>query len=127
MKLYAVTKGEYSDYHIVTLTTNKSRAERLAKLYSDRWGGASVEEYEEANVNDHRIPYAVYFYTNGHIAAYLHEYDDFYRAERKTVLSNTSRNRTYDHLVYVLAESPEQATKIAIDRLAQWKAEKEGI
>lgn len=127
MKLYAVTKGCYSDYHIITLTSNKSHAERIAKLYSDKWEEATVEEYEEGNVNDPRIPYEVYFYTNGSVAAYAREYNDFHRAEQKKVYHNTARYRTYTHTVCVLAQSDEQAMKIAIDRLAQWKAEREGI
>jgi hypothetical protein len=127
MKLYAVTKGCYSDYHIIALTSNKSHAERIAKLYSNKWEDATVEEYEEGNVNDPRIPYEVYFYITGSVAAYTREYNDFHRAEQKMVYHNTACGRTYTHKVCVLAQSDEQAMKIAIDRLAQWKAEREGI
>ena len=33
MTIYAVTDGDYSDYHIVALTVNKERAEHIANFY----------------------------------------------------------------------------------------------
>lgn len=128
MKLYAVTKGCYSDYHIITLTADKSRAKRIAKIYSDRWGEAQVEEYEDGDAGDFRTPYDVLFYKNGSISAYMREYDEFWKAERKKVYHYGSDPMgTVKCEVYVLAESEEQAIKIAIDHLTQLKAEKEGI
>ena len=128
MKLYAVTKGCYSDYHIVALTADKSRAKRIAKIYSDNWGEARVEEYEDGDSGDFRVPYYVLFYKNGSISAFMREYEDFRKAERKTVYHYGSNPMgTVKCEVYVLAESEEQAIKIAIDYLTQLKAEKEGI
>ena len=34
MKLYAVTKGDYSDYHIITLTASEDAAKKIAKRFS---------------------------------------------------------------------------------------------
>lgn len=39
-KLYAVTSGEYDDYHIITLTKSRRRADGIAEIY-----GARVETY----------------------------------------------------------------------------------
>lgn len=39
-KLYAVTSGGYEDYHIITLTESRRRAEKIAEMY-----GARVEAY----------------------------------------------------------------------------------
>ena len=41
-KLYAVTSGEYMDYHIITLTESRRRAKKIAEMYD-----ANVEEYED--------------------------------------------------------------------------------
>lgn len=42
-KLYAVTSGGYEDYHIITLTESRKRAEKIAEIYD-----ADVEEYEDS-------------------------------------------------------------------------------
>jgi hypothetical protein len=42
MKVYVVTEGEYSDYHIVEIFTNKEKAELLAEPFYER----RVEEFE---------------------------------------------------------------------------------
>ena len=47
MKLYAVTKGDYSNYHIITLTQNKDTAKALAKRFSDCYDEAAVETWED--------------------------------------------------------------------------------
>lgn len=127
MKLYAVTKGCYSDYHIITLTTSKERAKRMAVLYSDRFEEAKVEEYEEGDLNDSRIPYDVYFYNNGYVAAYAKCLCDFAPGELMRVIAVDSLYSQVEYSVCVLANSMEHAIKIACDELAQYKCEKEGI
>lgn len=42
-KLYAVTSGGEDDYHIITLTKSRRRAEKIAEMYD-----ADVEEYEDS-------------------------------------------------------------------------------
>lgn len=42
-KLYAVTSGQCDDYHIITLTKSRRRAEKIAEIYD-----ADVEEYEDS-------------------------------------------------------------------------------
>ena len=44
-KYYAITSGEYSDYHIVHITTDKKLAEAYVKLHDD--GGMQIEEYDD--------------------------------------------------------------------------------
>lgn len=41
MKIYVVTDGEYSEYHIEAVFTDKAKAERYAEVYA-----AKVEEYD---------------------------------------------------------------------------------
>lgn len=42
-KLYAVTSGAEDEYHIITLTKSRKRAEKIAEIYD-----ADVEEYEDS-------------------------------------------------------------------------------
>ena len=47
MKIYAIIKGNYSDYHICRLTTDYKKAKRYKEAYSDKWGEAWIETYED--------------------------------------------------------------------------------
>jgi hypothetical protein len=47
MKIYVVTEGEYSDYHICGVFTKEKKAERYAYLI-----GGDVEEYEDEDANN---------------------------------------------------------------------------
>lgn len=42
MKIYALTSGEYSDYQVEQITTNKEIAEAYAKIHN-----CEIEEYDE--------------------------------------------------------------------------------
>lgn len=42
---YAVTDGDYSDYHIIAITDNKERAENIKKLYSSKYSEPMIEEF----------------------------------------------------------------------------------
>lgn len=52
MKVYVITKGEYSDYHICAVATNQAKARMLAEFYSDKYDAAEVEEYDTKDVPD---------------------------------------------------------------------------
>ena len=49
MKLYAVTKGDYSEYHIIALTVSNDAAKKIAKRFSGT-NDAMVEEYEDGEI-----------------------------------------------------------------------------
>ena len=46
-KIYVITAGEYSDYHICAVTTDKERAEFLKKWYFRSNGDVEIEEYTD--------------------------------------------------------------------------------
>lgn len=57
-KLYAVTSGGCEDYHIITLTESRRRAEKIAEMYD-----ADVEEYEDTEeLTAKPLTYTVYAY-----------------------------------------------------------------
>lgn len=48
-KIYVVTAGEYSDYHICAVTTDRERAEFLKKWYWD-YDTPEIEEYIDGDL-----------------------------------------------------------------------------
>lgn len=46
MKVYVITKGEYSDYHICCVCLDRETAERRKKLFSDNYDEAEIEEFD---------------------------------------------------------------------------------
>ena len=67
MKIYAITKGTYSDYHICALTVDKNRAERLKKIYSNNYEEAIIEIYEDGESAELRIPFMCWIYSSSEI------------------------------------------------------------
>ena len=46
MKVYVITQGCYSDYHICAVATDEEKAKLLKKYYSCRDDIAEIEEYD---------------------------------------------------------------------------------
>lgn len=134
MKVYVITKGYYSDFHICAVTLDEQEANRLEKIYTDSRDDARVEEYD---TDDHqpllcgRLPYVVTFYA-----------DHYDRRTGRYITGNTGVYRyigsseDFDpHVcltdgkdtVYLYAEDSEAAVKIAAEKRAQAKSEKEGL
>ena len=71
MKVYVITKGEYSDYGICGVAIDKDKAEILRKFYSDRYDEAEIEEYdteEEEIPNDLRTVYRFQINEKGEVS-----------------------------------------------------------
>lgn len=123
-KLYAITNGEYSDYHIVTLTDDRETAEQLVAKYSREGYGNEwrLEEYENATINDVRECYKVSFNRANEIIKVEQVIDaDYYqRALNKEVDPKGYGNVTN---VYVLANDIQHACKIASDELFRYNCE----
>lgn len=60
MKVYVVTQGDYSDYHILGVFSNKKKAKMAAEQYSDQWDEARVEEYIVNSLQIHPQNYFTY-------------------------------------------------------------------
>lgn len=118
MKLYAVTKGSYSDYHIIALSRSKRRAEKIASLCSDRYGDAVVEEYEETIIELKPI-WRVLFYEHGEPRADALSYEEQLTCDEP--LNTVKEGGGYCRFeVYVEAKGVEQAHKISSDLVAQY-------
>lgn len=111
MTIYAVTDGEYSDYHIVALTINKERAEHIAKFYDN----AEIEEYEDAQ----QLPEnPMWCYSKLFSSCRVLEPGE--ERSREGIVGAGAA-------VYVRAEDEAHARKKAQDMLAKYKAKQEGI
>lgn len=126
MKIYIVTKGEYSDYHIIAATLSKQRAENIAKIYSDNWDEAEVEEYEEMSGGElakmmAKLEERFVFHINndgtiGEVCAIYEKKD----APHMNVM-------THRIDFSIAAKDKEQAIKIARDLRFKYYAEKYGL
>ena len=129
MKVYVITKGDYSDYHICAVALDLAKAEKLAKIFTDSYEDAVVEDFdteEVAPLLEGRIPYRVTFYR-----------------QRATSVSNDIGNPTFTPRVedyrewagplgatmrvYLYAPDEATALKIAQDKRAKYLAEKAGL
>lgn len=116
MKIYAITKGDYSEYHICRLTTDYEKAKRYKEAYSDRCGEAWIETYED-NENDEQMLYWQYNLDTDTLT--LSETID---AEKIWVRRDGSIYR-----VDVRASDKVHAFKKVFDMLAKCKAEQAGL
>ena len=125
MKIYVLTSGEYSDYHIITATTDLEKAKKLAKKFTSKWTDVKIEEYEDRELNDLPMWY-VGFDSNGTIIKFREEDDIAYVYARLNNYYETWL-KTIDGYIYVAAETEEAAIKIAAEKRAEYLAKKEGI
>lgn len=132
MKLYAVTKGEYSDYHIIALTTDKDVAEKLAKKYSNRANtycfaeDAEVEEYEDGVVLLDRDCYFVRV-VGGNVTEVIapNTEETWFNDDEKLYNESVVGDRMNGYYTYVLARNPDEAAKIGKDRVMKYIASRE--
>lgn len=124
MKVYVITQGSYSDYHICAVAIDPEQAEKLAKIYSDRYYTAEVEEYdteEHREWCDGRIPFEVIFYRDGSHSIWL---EDNRLAPGVVVDPHFG---SIEMKVYLYAPDRDTALKIAYDKRAEYLAQKAGI
>lgn len=124
---YVVTKGCYSDYHIVAVTTNRGVAEQIANKFGDEysWSRTCIEEYEDGEVML-KPAWIVSFDRYGNAVkceACESEYD--YKYIGRVI----EHGRGYDRTMrcHVSADTEEAAIKIAAEKRAMHLAEKNGL
>lgn len=115
MKIYIITKGDYSDYHICNVTTNYQKAQRYKEAYSDDWGEAWIEVYEDGEKEKER-----YCWTYNSVSNTIRISD--YNAN-EGVLKTIGGN----YRVIVYADTEKHAIKKAQDMIAKYKAEQAGL
>lgn len=129
-KFYAVTAGDYSDYHIVAITDEKEKAERIKYLY-ERCSGCYNGCYEEANIEEYcdtmqdgLARYSVCIYSSGSLWVKIN-FDTLMESQRD--INMVKKNSCGSYFVDVKAKDKDHAIKIASDLIAQYKAQENGI
>lgn len=136
MKVYVITKGEYSDYHICAVVENKAKAELLKEALTDKWEEPYIEEYDTEDVNiDGYLKYDEYLVeqdiTTGEMdVCKLEKSTDFICASQ--VIDDESRGyqcpeKANKLTTVVYADDAKGAIKIASDIFAKYRAEKCGL
>ena len=117
MKIYVITKGCYSDYHIVTVTDDKEKAEFFKLKFSDEYDPAHIEEYDTDEYSVEGIQNMKLYYwkvsiSNGNTGIYPY-------------LSGNQYFNVYSDGIQavVIARTKEQAIKIVRDKYAQYLSE----
>lgn len=124
MKIYVLTDGYYSDYHIIGCTDKKDVADRLCMYL-----GCDVEEYDTDKFNNE---WAIWKYS---LREWKDDYGGDHREEEIMIMvegENSLPVGTVWYLpngyaVLVKADDEEHARKIGQDLIAQCKARLEGI
>lgn len=127
MKVYVITQGSYSDYHICAVSLDKDEAERLARIYSDGRDEAEVEEYDTERPSSWRegqVPFIATFLDNG--APILSLWDSP-RPFTPGIEEIQSEWGSPSISVRLYARDRETARKIAQDKRAEYLAQKAGI
>ena len=127
-KIYVVTQGSYSDYHIVAVTLDKDIAEKIKAKFSNGWGDCEIEEYGDAEVML-KPAWCIYFDKDGNVCD-TDECDSAYSYSRiGEVYEKTSLYYGGNYHIYVVvsADDLESAIKIAAEKRAKYLAEKLGL
>lgn len=124
MKIYVVTKGEYSDYEIMDVFLDKGKADLYAMVHSTDWDICQVEEYdtkdEDINGDPSTIRYVWKIWSNGYDKTkYLHAslWQIIPAGQEVEPIRGTSRN----HIGYVMTRERDEdlALKVWYDKEAQ--------
>ena len=125
MKVYVITKGAYSDYHICGVSLDKNLADKIAEGCSDNYEDADVEVYDTEEFSPLLKGGSVFFvrlvYGTNEIEVCEEDWD--YMLGRINKVVPMIRNQGC--FTYVVAEDEEHARKIGSDILFQYKYEKE--
>lgn len=122
--LYAVTKGDYSDYHIITLTADKEAAKKIAKRFSGTYD-AMVEEYEDGEIILGKELYFVRM-VDGNIDDVTEDDSEYNLFDTSVYHGNTWGGKSM-YYTHVLTDTAEKAAKIGKDRIMKYIAEKESL
>ena len=126
-KIYVVTQGKYSDYHIITATTDLKLAEyardKFQNTYSICYDPVRIEVFENAELITRPLWY-VKFNSAGQVHN-CYECDNSYEYNNKlNVCDYYMGGMTH---IYVTADTIGDAVKIAAEKRAEFLAMENGM
>ena len=127
-KVYIVTSGSYSDYHICAASLDEEHARILAEKYSGSYDEATVEEYElDEFFEEAKQGYFWYWCScnveNGMFGQVaVRKYDSYGSSVSGEVIEGRHKVLHVD----VLAANDEHARKIAAEKFATYVYEHRG-
>lgn len=127
MKLFIITSGEYSDYHIDAVFTDEQQAKLYCAIHLDDCNPPGIEEWESDKVKlDTSLEifekWAAYFDFEGHLKN-IWKVGFSFKCPSSV---STHTWRKTEHFVYVYlpdGTAEEKAKKILCDYFAKWKYE----
>lgn len=134
MKIYVITQGKYSEYHIVAATTDKTKAKNLQKIFDSRgddFYSSHIEEYEDGaykSVNDKG--YLIYYVrlikdkNEGRNDVIVEQQNKAWKEINK-VENNHNPYIKIDYNVLVEASDPDHAKKIGLDLISEYRYNEE--
>lgn len=126
MKIYVITKGIYSDYHICAVATDKEKAEELAVKFNKEYYHTNIEIYDTEDYREllrYKYVYSCLWYKENN-SIKVNRQDDIYDYDKTDYIPKKTRYGAY---VYVLANTDEEALRFASDKFAKYRAEKERL
>ena len=123
MKVYVITKGAYSDYHICGVSLDKEEAQTIARLCSDGWGTAEVETYDTKDFSPFLKggKYYSIWLRGENVTTNEVDIEDYNLFGQNKVVYYKRYDR---YSVYVIAKDREHAQKIGLDLIYQYKYKK---
>ena len=122
-KIYVVTKGDYSDYHIVAATLDKDVAEKIAAKFDGWHDECRIEEYCDAEIML-KPAWIIYFDRSGNVESTT-ECDSSYEYSQIGEVHENNHVYSFYHMyVTVSADDLDSAIKIAAEKRAKYLAEK---
>lgn len=130
-KVYVVTAGAYSDYHIIGVMADAAKAQEYCDRYNAGGGysDAGVEEFELDTITNRKYLYSTTIYHNfqdtPQESTSYQETEDYH--ENYEFKSEIYKSHSGKPAVVAYAETVELSQKIARDLWAQAQAEEAGI
>lgn len=140
--VYIITQGCYSDYHIVTVFDDEDKAKAFVEAYNKRrtknQDDYCVETYKINSIDVRLAEGKIYFNAWTTISGSLFVEPDPDCDPERVGIVNARHCNAYDssvglhvpvyfYSVTVLAENIDKARKIAADKIAEYKANKEDV
>lgn len=132
MKVYVVTEGEYSDYHIEMVTLDKKIAQAKADLINqDEYACAYVEEYDlvdDKSIITEAADVVDVFFVSFDTGGVLSRISQHKGKKKPTEIIDCYKFADMSWVkVRVCENDKDKAIKIARDKRAEYLAEKYGI